>query len=424
LQQLPLQPFSALGRFLFYLYRNDELMRRAEMADHLSTRAVHAGEEKHKPQNTLTTSIARTSTYTFRDTAEIIAYMQEKAAGSPPFSRYEYGRYSNPTQVAAERKLAALEGGERALLFASGMAATTTALLTLISSGDHILMGRDCFYQTREFAQTLLRRWGIETSFVEIDQPEAFAAAIKPKTRLIFVETPTNPYIRVADIAKIVEIARAHKLITLVDSTFATPVNLRPLELGVDLVIHSATKYLGGHNDLLAGVVIGSKQAVADIGIARGLMGGITNPDDSYLLLRGMKTLDLRVRRQNENGMRVAHFLEKHPAIERVHYPGLSSHPDHEVACRQMSGFGGVVSFEVKGDFEKTGRLLDSLHLPFIGPTLGGVESIVLQPAALYSLDPFERKLAGMKDNLVRYALGIEDADDLIADLAQALAQL
>ncbi len=394
------------------------------MTEKLSTRAVHAGEEKRKPENTLTTSIARTSTYTFQSTAEVIAYMQEKAAGNPPFSRYEYGRYSNPTQAAAERKIAALEGGERALLFASGMAAITTSLMTLLASGDHLIMNRDCFYQTREFAQSLLSRWEVKTTLVDIDKPEAFAAAITPKTRAIFIETPSNPYIRVADLPAIIENAHASKLTVLIDSTFATPVNLRPLELGADIVVHSATKYLGGHNDLLAGVAVGSKQALADIAVARGLLGSITNPEDSYLLIRGMKTLDLRVRRQNENGLRVAQFLEQHPKIERVHYPGLESHPDHTVACRQMSGFGGVVSFEVKGDFETTGRLLDALQLPFIGPTLGGVESIILQPAAIYSLDPFERKLAGMKDNLLRYSLGIEDADDLITDLEQALDKI
>jgi cystathionine gamma-synthase len=394
------------------------------MTNHHSTRSVHAGEEKHKPYNTLTTSIARTSTYTFRNSAEITAFMEEKAAGNAPFSRSEYGRYGNPTQSAAERKLADLEGGERALLFTTGMAAVSTTLLTLLSNGDHIIISRDSFYQTREFAQALLSRWGIETTLVANDDLAAYAAAITTKTRLIFVETPSNPYLRVTDLPKIIEIARAHKLLTIIDSTFATPLNLRPLELGADLVIHSATKYLAGHNDVLAGVVIGSKAALNDIATVRGLMGTTIGADDASLLIRGMKTLDLRIRRQNENGMRVAQFLEKQPGVERVWYPGLESHPDHEIACQQMSGFGSVVSFEVKGDFEKTGHFVDCLKLPFIGPTLGGVESIILQPAALYSLDPLERKLGGMKDNLLRYAIGIEDAEDLIADLEQALRQL
>jgi cystathionine gamma-synthase len=394
------------------------------MANHISTKAVHAGEEKHKPLNTLTTSIARTSTYTFRNTAAILEFMQEKANGNGPYSRSEYGRYGNPTQSAAERKLAELDGGERALLFASGMAAVTTTLLTLLSSGDHLIVSRDSFYQTREFAETLLSRWGIETTLVENDKPEAFAAAIKPKTRVIFVESPSNPYLRVADLPKIIEIARANKVLTIIDSTFATPVNMRPLELGADIVLHSATKYLAGHNDLLAGVVIGSRQVLADIATVRGLMGSILGADEAALLIRGMKTLDVRVRRHNENGLRVAQFLEAQPQVERVHYPGLESHPDHEIACQLLSGFSGVVSFEIKGDFEQTGRFVDSLQLPFIGPTLGGVESIILQPATLYSLDPLERKLGGMKDNLLRYSLGIEDADDLIADLEQALAKI
>jgi cystathionine gamma-synthase len=210
----------------------------------------------------------------------------------------------------------------------------------------------------------------------------------------------------------------------MVDSTFATPVNLRPLDRGVDLVAHSATKYLAGHNDLLAGVVIGSRALLAKIEHARGVMGAVSNAQDAYLLIRGLKTLELRVRRQNENGLRVAQFLEQHPAVRRVFYPGLASHPDHGLAQRQLAGFGGVVSFEIDGDFQQTGRFVDLLQLPYIGPTLGGVESIIEQPAALFSLDRQEREQAGLTDNLVRYALGIENAEDLIADLAQALDRL
>jgi cystathionine gamma-synthase len=221
-----------------------------------------------------------------------------------------------------------------------------------------------------------------------------------------------------------VEVAKRHGINTILDSTFATPFNLRPLEYGVDLVIHSATKYLGGHNDLLAGALIGSGETLAPIQSARGVLGGISNPHDAYLLLRGLKTLDLRVRRQNENGQRVAQYLADHPAVRCVHYPGLPSHPDYEIARRQMSGFGGVVSFEIEGDMDKTSCFVDLLRLPYIGPTLGGVESIVEQPATLFSLDREERYEAGIKDNLVRYALGIEDADDVIADLGQALAQI
>ncbi len=219
-----------------------------------------------------------------------------------------------------------------------------------------------------------------------------------------------------------IELARKHSITTAIDSTFATPINLRPLEVGLDLVLHSATKYLGGHNDLLAGAVVGTRETVTKIKEARGVLGGVISPHDAYLLLRGMKTLELRVRRQNESTLQVAQFLEEHPFVRRVYYPGLSSHPDHEIARRQMNGFGGVVSFEIDGDAEKTSKFIDGLRLPYIAPTLGGVESIAQQQAIFVSLDPKERREAGIEDNLVRYAVGIEDARDIIADLKQALA--
>jgi cystathionine gamma-synthase len=392
------------------------------MTNHFSTQAVHAGEEKRKPFGALTTPIVQSSTFTFADTAEILEFMHGKDAGELAV-RHEYGRYSNPTQGAAERKIAALEGGERALLFASGMNAITTTMATLLSSGDHLILASDCYHRTREFALAFLSRWGIETTLVPIDQPQIFADAVRPSTRLIFAETPTNPYLRILDIPRIAELARQHGITTMVDSTFATPINLRPLEHGIDLVVHSATKYLGGHNDLLAGAIIGSQEILARIEHARGVIGGVSNPNDAYLLLRGLKTLELRVRRQNINGRQVAEFLHQHPAVQRVYYPGFRSHPDHALARELMTGFGGVVSFEIDGDFETTGQFIDHLKLPYIGPTLGGVESIIEQPSALFSLDLEERQEAGLKDNLVRYALGIENHLDLIADLNQALNQ-
>jgi cystathionine gamma-synthase len=349
--------------------------------------------------------------------------MHRKDAGHLPV-RDEYGRYSNPTQSAAERKIAALEGGERALLFASGMNAITTTLLTVLSAGDHLVMVDGAYRRTEQFAREFLPRWGIDATFVPIDDAPALAGAVQPSTRVILSETPTNPYLRVMDLTRMVEIAGEHDIITVIDSTFATPINLHPLEHGLDLVIHSATKYLGGHNDLLAGAVVGGGELLDRIEEARGVLGGMSNPNDAYLLIRGMKTLDLRVRRQNENGQRIAEFLEGHPAVSQVHYPGLSSHPDHEIARRQMRGFGGVVSFEIDGSWEKTSRFIDRLDLPYVGPTLGGVESVIEQMATLFSLDPEERREAGIKDNLVRYALGIEDADDIVADLDQALTSL
>ncbi len=392
------------------------------MTDNSATLAVHAGESKHKFAGALTTPIVQTSTYAFADTAEIIDFMQGKAAGET--ARHEYGRYSNPTQAVAEHKLAALEGAERSLLFASGMNAITTTILALLSAGDHMVLIAGAYRRTQQFVSEFLPRYGIQATTIPIDDYEALAGSIREDTRLIFAESPTNPYLRVMDLPRLVELARGRGIITAIDSTFATPLNMRPLEYGLDLVIHSATKYLAGHNDLLAGVVAGSQQLLAPIEDLRGLLGGVSSPNDAYLLLRGLKTLALRVRRQNENGLRLARLLESHPAVRRVYYPGLPSHPDHEVANRQMTGFGGVVSFEIEGDMETTGRFIDRLRLPYIGPTLGGVESIVQQQAIFISLDPDERRSAGIADNLVRYAAGVEDAGDLIADLQQALDSL
>ncbi len=401
------------------------------MKTHDSTQAVHGGEAKRKAYDALTTPIVQTSTYTFADTAEIMAFLEQKAArkaarevGDELPLRGEYGRYSNPTILAAEEKLAALEGADHAALFTSGMNAITTTLLAFLSSGDHAVVIRDIYKRTREFAETFLPRWGIETTLVDISTPEDIPGALRPNTRMIFTETPTNPYLRVMDLAYVASVARDKGVLTAVDSTFATPINMRPLELGIDLVIHSATKYLAGHNDLLAGVVLGNHNLLAKVEEMRGMLGGIVGPHDAYLLLRGLKTLALRVRQQNANGLKVAQFLEDHPGIERVYYPGLPSHPDHEIAKRQMTGFGGVVSFDLLGDKNKTSRFIDRLRIPYIGPTLGGVEGIVQQQALFVSLDEGERLASGLTDNLVRYALGIEDAEDIIADLDQALKNL
>jgi cystathionine gamma-synthase len=398
------------------------------MAREIPTRAVHAGETRRKLAGAITTPIVQTSTYTYADTQEILDYLQSKvdreaalAEGGDLKLRDEYGRYSNPTQSAVEGKIAALEGGDKALLFASGMCAITTTMLTLLSNGDHLVMVSGCYRRTQDFAREYLSRWGIETTIVPIDQLDLLAGAIRPSTRMIFSESPTNPYLRVLDIPRMVEIARQHGIMTMIDATFATPLNLRPLELGVDLVMHSATKYMGGHNDLLAGTVIGPSPVLAKIESARGVLGGVSSPHDAYLLLRGLKTLDLRVQRQNQSGQRMAEFLEGHPAISRVYYPGLPSHPDHEIATRLMTGFGGVVSFEVRGDMETCSRFIDRLCLPYVGPTLGGVESIVQQQSIFISLDPEVRRASGIGDSLVRYAIGIEHVDDLIADLEQAL---
>lgn len=387
-----------------------------------STQSVHAGETKRKPYGCLTMPIAQTSTYCFENTAALIEHMRRKEQNLDPV-RGEYGRYGNPTQEAVELKLAALEGGERALIFASGMAAVTCSLLTFLSAGDHFILTEDCYRKTRQFSLEFLRRFGIECSIAPLGDGAALEASITPRTRLVFTESPTNPYLRVVDLPRLAEIAHRHGLLTLIDATFATPFNLKPLDYGMDLVIHSCTKYLGGHNDLLAGVVIGRAEHIKRVQESNSMLGAVGDPQTMYLLLRGLKTLALRMERHNENGQRVAEFLEGHPAVRRVWYPGLSSHPDHAIARRLMRGYGGVVSFELEADLESTSRFIDALQIPYIGPSLGGVESIVEQPALMshFTLNEEERAALGIRGELVRYALGVEDADDLIADLSQAL---
>ena len=386
------------------------------------TQAVHAGESKHKPYGALTMPIVQTSTYCFEDTAALVEHMRRKESRLEPV-RGEYGRYGNPTQEAVEHKLAALDGGEAAIVLSSGMAAITATLLTFLSAGDHYILTEDCYRKTRQLSLEFMPRVGIACSVVSLGDYDALEAAITPQTRLILAESPTNPYLRVADLERIAAIAHRHGLLSLIDATFATPFNLRPLEYGIDLVAHSATKYLGGHNDLLAGAIIGDAERIHAVREFNNMLGAVGDPHTLYLLLRGLKTLSLRMARHNENGQRVAEYLEGHPAVRRVWYPGLASHPDHAIAARQMKGFGGVVSFEIDADLEGTSRFIDALVLPYMGPSLGGVESIVEQPALMshFALDEAERAAIGITGQLVRYATGVEDADDIIADLAQAL---
>ncbi len=388
----------------------------------LSTRVVHAGEKRVKPHHAITTPIMQTSTYTFENTQDLTDFMEAKLWGDE-IEREEYGRYGNPTIAAVEAKLANLDGGEAACVFSSGMAAVTTTLLSLLSAGGHVIMTDDCYRRTRQFVTKFLSRYGVEATQVPMGDYEALEAAIRPNTKVILSESPTNPYLRVLDLEKLVAIAQKHNIKTIIDSTFATPINQRPLEFGVDFVVHSATKYLGGHNDLLAGVVIGSDYMIGAIKETQGILGDVSDPHTAYLLLRGLKTLELRVQRQNDTADKIAHFLAKHPAVRRVYYPGLVSHPDYEVAIEQMVGFGGVVSFELETDYEGTGHFIDQLKIPYIGPSLGGVESLVEQVAIVsyYELSTEERAEIGISDSLVRYAVGVEAADDLLADLAQAL---
>jgi cystathionine gamma-synthase len=385
----------------------------------VETRAVHAGEARAKPQDAVTTPVVLASTYTF-ESAEALRRHHRREV-----EREEYGRYGNPTVRAAELKIADLDGAEDAALFGSGMAAITTTLLAMLRSGHHVVLTRDCYRRTRQFVTAVLPRYGVESTVVEPGDPDALARAIVPgKTRLVISESPTNPYLRVVDLEALQAIKAAHPTVKfLIDATFATPVNQRPIERGVDLVVHSATKYLGGHNDLLAGSVSGSAALIDAIRDFRGVLGGVLDPHAAYLLLRGMKTLSLRVARQNDSALALARALESDPRIERVYYPGLESHPDHRVAAAQMSGFGGVVSFLVRGDGPRTERFVDACRVATIAPSLGGVETLIEQPALMsyFEMSPEERVAVGIPDNLVRLAVGIESFDDLLDDLARAL---
>jgi cystathionine gamma-synthase len=388
----------------------------------LDTVAVRGGEPSRHGYAAVATPIVCTATYRFDGSEEIADHFEGRV------SREEYGRYGNPTVRAAEQKISALEGTDDTVLFPSGMSAITTMLLAMLKPGDHVVMTSDCYRRTRQFIRTTLHKFGIEHSFVAPGDYTALEQAVaRPRTRLLLTEAPTNPLLRVADLPRLAEIVARHRGVKiLVDSTLVSPINLRPREHGVDLVLHSCTKYMGGHNDLLAGSVSGERDLLAALREARGVFGSMPDPHGAYLLIRGIKTLAVRMRRHNESALRIARFLEQHSKIERVFYPGLESHPDFAVARRLCSGFGGMVSFLVRGGLDTTSRFVDSCTLPIIAPSMGGVETLMEQPALMsfYELAPEQRQAIGIAENLVRLSVGLEDADDLIADFSQALARL
>lgn len=381
------------------------------------TEVVHAGEPRTHAHDALTPPIVQTATYSFRDTAELIEFMEGRK------QREEYGRYGNPSVRVVETRLAAIEGADDALLFGSGMAAITTAILALVKSGAHVVLFADCYRRTRQFVTQFLDRFGVTHTLVAPADVDALAAAIRPETRLVISEAPTNPYLNVVDLEAVAKVCRERRVKTLIDATFATPLNLRPIAHGIDLVVHSGTKYLAGHNDVLAGSVCGSSGLVSLVRELRDVLGGVCDPHAAYLVGRGLKTLGLRVAQQNRNGMALAGALEGHPRIARVWYPGLASHPHHLVASRLMSGFGGVVTFELDASLEETSRFVDALQIPRIAASLGGVESLVEQPALMsfYELSPEQREAVGIRGSLVRFAVGIEDTDDIVTDVLRAL---
>jgi cystathionine gamma-synthase len=383
------------------------------------TAAVHAGEPERYAYDSLTLPIVQTATYTFQNTAELVAYMEGRK------EREEYGRYGNPTVRVLEERLAALEGAEDAVAFSSGMAATTSAILALVGQGAHVVLFNDCYRRTRQFVTSFLDRFGVRHTLVPSADLGALEAALQKDTKLVISEAPTNPLLAVVDLPRLAEICRERRIKTLVDSTFATPINLTPLSFGIDLVVHSATKYLSGHNDVLAGHIAGKAGLCSLVRDVRHMLGAVCDPHAAYLVHRGLKTLALRVSQQNRSAQALAETLEKQAKVARVYYPGLPSFPTHKAALATMRGFGGVVTFELKGDLASTSRFIDALKIPRIAPSLGGVESLVEMPALMsyFELSSEERARIGMNDTLVRYAVGIEDGDELIADVLSALSQ-
>ena len=386
-----------------------------------ATDAVHAGAVRERPHHALAPGIAQTATYTFASTEDLRRYLE---GGDEDPDREEYGRYGNPTVREVERRVAALDGAEDAALFASGMAAVATTVLALVRAGDHVILFRDAYRRTRKLVTVTLARLGVTHTVVEPASIDALSRAIGPRTRLAITESPTNPTLRCVDLARMAAVCREARVKSVVDATFATPHNCRPATFGIDLVVHSATKYLSGHNDVLGGSVSGSAGLVSLVRELRGVLGGVCDPHAAGLIGRGMKTLALRVEKQNRTALAVARALEGHPAIERVHYPGLASHPDFAIASAQMRGGGGVVSFVVRGGREPAGRVVDGFRLATIAPSLGGTETLVEQPAIMsyHELDDEGLAAIGVDPGLIRLAVGIEETSDVVGDVLGALA--
>jgi cystathionine beta-lyase/cystathionine gamma-synthase len=382
---------------------------------HPDTESVRGGDGLEKRNAPVVPPIYQTSTFQVVDSEE-----QVRVADTDMF----YTRYGNPTHTTVENAIAELEGTDAALLFASGMNAITTSMLALVKSGDHIVAQRDLYGGATKFLSMWLPKLGIETTFVDTTDYDEYTRAVRPNTKLLYLETPTNPTLRVVDLRKAVALARDRALITMVDSTFATPINTRPAEFGIDIVLHSGTKYLGGHADLTCGVAAGRRDLIAKIRETRITLGGVMDPHAAFLLLRGIKTLAVRVERQNESALRIAEFLALHSKVRSVNYPFLQGHPQRALAMEQMKGGGGMLSFEVEGSGEDAKKLSEALHLFTLATSLGGVESLVSIPiiTSHAMISPEHRQKMGVTEQLIRLSVGIENTDDLIADLEQALA--
>jgi len=388
------------------------------LTHHRETTVVHGAADLEKKKNgPISTPIYQTSTFEVTDNDE-----QQRVTST---DRY-YTRWGNPTNTVAEETVAALEGVEAARTFASGMGAITSTILALLKTGDHIVAQRDIYGGVTKFFSEWLPKMGIETTFVDTTNYEQHTRAVRPNTRLLYLESPTNPALRVVDMKKAAALAKQHALISMIDSTFGTPINQHPAEYGIDLVMHSGTKYLSGHADLTCGVVCGRLELMQQLWETRTTLGNCMDPHAAWLLIRGLKTLAVRVARQNENAQRVAEFLEQHAKVRRVHYPFLKSHPQYAIAREQMSGGGGMVTFEVEGTGEDARRVSEAMKLFTLATSLGGVESLVSIPVLTSHamISPQQREKMGVTEQMVRLSVGIESCDDLIADLEQALEAL
>jgi cystathionine beta-lyase/cystathionine gamma-synthase len=382
---------------------------------HPETEAVRGGTELHKKNAPLITPIYQTSTFEVENMAE-----QVRVTDTDMF----YTRYGNPTHTVAESAIAELEGADAALLFASGMSAISTSMLALLKSGDHVVAQRDIYGGATKFFTQWLPKFGIETTLVDTTDYEQHGRAIRPNTKILYLESPTNPTLRVVDLKKVAALAKQHGLTTLIDSTFSTPINCRPVDYGIDLVMHSGTKYFGGHSDLICGIVAGRKDLIGTIHATRTTIGCNMDPHAAWLLLRGMRTLAVRVQRQNQSALQVAQFLKSHAKVRSVSYPFLEGHPQRTLAMEQMRGGGGVLSFEVDGTGEDACRFAESLQLFSLAPSLGGVDSLVTIPVITSHsmIRAEERAKMGVTEQLVRLSVGIENVEDLIADLERGFA--
>ena len=381
-----------------------------------ATLAIHAGEDKFRVGVPVATPIVRTSNFTFSSTEEMKHWAEGKS------SAYIYTRYGNPTLTAAEKKIAALEGAEEAVVTASGSAAISAALFSLLKAGDELIATRQLYGGSYKLLRDILPQFGIVVRYVESDLA-GIEKLVGPRTKVLYVESPTNPTLRLVDLSKAVAFAQEWGLISLVDSTFASPVLQKPLAMGFNIVLHSASKYLAGHSDVIAGAAAGNEVLIRAVRANVIQIGGSMDPEAAFLLVRGLKTLEIRIKRQCETAMEVARYLAKHPKVARVHYPGLPGHPDHKLAKRQMRGFGGMLAFDMKGGLPAARRFCDRVRVFFLAASLGGVESLVILPAytSHYKMSGSELQAAGVQPGTVRMSIGLEDAADLIEDLKQAL---